>query len=78
LAFALKEGRTVVTLDKDFGELAVAFFRRSVGGGCGKLMHRSRTEADRGLLHLRHGAAGARGPERCVRYEGLLSFSTTK
>jgi len=25
LAFALKEGRTVVTLDKDFGELAVAF-----------------------------------------------------
>ena len=25
LSFALKEGRTVVTLDKDFGELAVAF-----------------------------------------------------
>jgi predicted nuclease of predicted toxin-antitoxin system len=25
LAFALREGRTVVTLDKDFGELAVAF-----------------------------------------------------
>ena len=25
LAFALQEGRTVVTLDKDFGELAVAF-----------------------------------------------------
>jgi predicted nuclease of predicted toxin-antitoxin system len=27
LEFALKEGRTVVTLDKDFGELAVAFGR---------------------------------------------------
>jgi len=25
LAFALQEGRTLVTLDKDFGELAVAF-----------------------------------------------------
>ena len=25
LTFALKEGRTLVTLDKDFGELAVAF-----------------------------------------------------
>jgi predicted nuclease of predicted toxin-antitoxin system len=25
LAFALNEGRTLVTLDKDFGELAVAF-----------------------------------------------------
>ncbi len=31
LAFALKEGRTVVTLDKDFGELAVAFGRPHSG-----------------------------------------------
>jgi predicted nuclease of predicted toxin-antitoxin system len=31
LAFALKEGRTVVTLDKDFGELAVAFGRAHSG-----------------------------------------------
>ena len=31
LSFALKEGRTVVTLDKDFGELAVAFDRAHSG-----------------------------------------------
>ena len=31
LTFALKEGRTVVTLDKDFGELAVAFGRAHSG-----------------------------------------------
>ncbi|MBI3149631.1 MAG: DUF5615 family PIN-like protein [Betaproteobacteria bacterium] len=31
LAFALKEARIVVTLDKDFGELAVAFGREHAG-----------------------------------------------
>ncbi len=31
LAFALKEGRVVVTLDKDFGELAVAFGQNHAG-----------------------------------------------
>lgn len=31
LAFALKEGRTLVTLDKDFGELAVAFGQTHCG-----------------------------------------------
>jgi predicted nuclease of predicted toxin-antitoxin system len=31
LAFALNEGRVVVTLDKDFGELAVAFGRPHAG-----------------------------------------------
>lgn len=31
LAFALKEARVVVTLDKDFGELAVAFGQEHAG-----------------------------------------------
>ncbi len=33
LAFALNEGRVVVTLDKDFGELAVAFGRMRESSG---------------------------------------------
>lgn len=31
LVFALKDGRVVVTLDKDFGELAVAFGKEHAG-----------------------------------------------
>ncbi|MBL8234848.1 MAG: DUF5615 family PIN-like protein [Bryobacterales bacterium] len=61
LALASAEGRTLLTFDKDFGELA---FRRGLPASCGVILFRTgfltpAESADLALATLRSGAAWA-------------------